>query len=86
MSYQTVRRLFIFLVTELVLTLVAGSIPVEYIIYDLWENMRAHDRVLADEILEPTFTFMRAQTDKLRLGIKGLGNYLDYRERDVGKA
>ncbi|KAF1993247.1 Aristolochene synthase in complex with 12,13 Difluorofarnesyl diphosphate [Amniculicola lignicola CBS 123094] len=62
------------------------SIPVEYILYDLWESMRAHDRELADEILEPVFLFMRAQTDKTRVGMKTLGNYLLYRERDVGKA
>jgi aristolochene synthase len=48
--------------------------------------MRAHDRELADEILEPTFTFMRAQTDRARLSMKELGKYLEYRERDVGKA
>ena len=62
------------------------SIPVEYITYDLWESMRACDRKLADEILEPVFTFMRAQTDRTRVGIKELGPYLQYRERDVGKA
>lgn len=48
--------------------------------------MRQCDKELADEILEPTFTFMRAQTDRARLGMKELGQYLDYRERDVGKA
>ncbi|KAM7203153.1 Aristolochene synthase [Naviculisporaceae sp. PSN 640] len=62
------------------------SIPAEYIIYDLWESMRAHDKELADEILEPTFTFMRAQTDRARLVINELGPYLKYREKDVGKA
>ncbi|KAJ9306248.1 hypothetical protein DTO217A2_4182 [Paecilomyces variotii] len=62
------------------------SIPVEWITYDLWESMRAHDKALADEILEPVFSFMRAQTDKVRLSIKGLGNYLEYRDGDVGKA
>jgi aristolochene synthase len=62
------------------------DIPVEWITYDLWESMRAYDKPLADEILEPVFTFMRAQTDKLRLTIQGLGPYLEYRERDVGKA
>ncbi|KAL4922540.1 isoprenoid synthase domain-containing protein [Aspergillus aurantiobrunneus] len=62
------------------------SIPVEYMMYDLWEEMRAASPVLADGILEPTFTFMRAQTDKARLSIKELGHYLVYRERDVGKA
>ncbi|KAI0195872.1 Aristolochene synthase from penicillium Roqueforti [Astrocystis sublimbata] len=62
------------------------SVPVEYITYDLWESMRAHDKELADEVLEPTFTFMRAQTDKARLTITELGHYLEYREKDVGKA
>jgi aristolochene synthase len=62
------------------------DIPVEWITYDLWESMRAYDKPLADEILEPVFVFMRAQTDKARLTIQGLGPYLEYRERDVGKA
>ncbi|TGJ88397.1 hypothetical protein E0Z10_g326 [Xylaria hypoxylon] len=62
------------------------SIPVEYITYDLWESMRACDKELADEVLEPTFTFMRAQTDKVRMSITELGHYLEYREKDVGKA
>ncbi|ORY66216.1 aristolochene synthase [Pseudomassariella vexata] len=62
------------------------NVPVEWITYDLWEDMRACDRELADGVLEPTFTFMRAQTDKCRLGIKELGQYLEYREKDVGQA
>lgn len=62
------------------------SVPVEWIMYDLWEMMRAQDKELADEVLEPTFTFMRAQTDKARLSVRGMGPYLVYREKDVGKA
>ena len=62
------------------------NVPVEYITYDLWEMMRAFDRKLADEILEPVFTFMRAQTDPSRKANFGLGSYLQYREADVGKA
>ena len=62
------------------------SVPAEYITYDLWESMRAHDYKLADEILEPVFTFMRAQTDPQRKNKMELGGYLEYRERDVGKA
>lgn len=54
--------------------------------YDLWDDMRRQDKGLADDILEPTFNFMRAQTDKSRLTIKELGEYFEYRERDVGKA
>ncbi|KAI1156829.1 Aristolochene synthase [Nemania diffusa] len=60
--------------------------PEEFILYDLWESMRAHDKELADEVLEPTFVFMRAQTDRARLTIQELGHYLEYREKDVGKA
>lgn len=48
--------------------------------------MRTHDLDLANSVLEPTFTFMRAQTDRERLTMQGLGNYLKYREGDVGKA
>lgn len=62
------------------------SVPVEYITYDLWESMRAHDREMADEIMEPVFVFMRAQTDKARMKRMSLGEYFVYRERDVGKA
>ncbi len=62
------------------------NVPVEWMMYDLWEDMRSHDRQLADDVLEPTFTFMRAQTDKARLTIRGMGPYLVYREKDVGKA
>lgn len=61
------------------------NVPAEWITYDLWQEMRACDKELADEVLEPTFVFMRAQTDKCRLGIKELGKYLEYRERDVGQ-
>ncbi|KAI2601917.1 Aristolochene synthase in complex with 12,13-Difluorofarnesyl diphosphate [Hypoxylon sp. NC1633] len=62
------------------------SVPVEWISYDLWESMRAHDRGMTNEIMEPVFTFMRAQTDPTRLSEMGLGQYLEYREADVGKA
>ncbi|KAL8898395.1 MAG: hypothetical protein Q9207_006718 [Kuettlingeria erythrocarpa] len=60
--------------------------PAEYITYDLWESMRIHDKSLADSIVEPVITFMRAQTEKARVEITEFGAYLDYRERDVGKA
>ncbi|RYP61517.1 hypothetical protein DL770_009771 [Monosporascus sp. CRB-9-2] len=62
------------------------SVPVEYIMYDLWESMRSHDRELANCVLEPMFTFMRAQTDKARLEPMNLEEYFQYREKDVGKA
>ncbi|KAL8692057.1 MAG: hypothetical protein Q9218_002843 [Villophora microphyllina] len=62
------------------------SIAAEYITYNLWESMRAHNRELANSVLEPTFLFMRAQTDKVRLKKMRLGEYLEYRDKDVGKA
>ena len=60
--------------------------PVQWIMFDLWESMRTCDRKLADGVLEPVFTFMRAQTSKTRLSIKSLDEYLDYRQGDVGQA
>lgn len=45
----------------------------KFILDDLWQSMRAHDCELADLVLETTFTFMKAQTDKGRLTIKDLG-------------
>ena len=66
--------------------ILAGSIPVETILSDLWSSMRRHDEELAKEVMEPTFLFMRAQTDKTRLSINTLGRYLEYREKDVGQA
>ncbi|KAK2017796.1 Aristolochene synthase in complex with 12,13 Difluorofarnesyl diphosphate [Colletotrichum eremochloae] len=62
------------------------TIPVEAMFYDLWASMREKDQHLADQVLEPTFVFMRAQTEGIRTEITELGQYLQYRERDVGKA
>lgn len=61
------------------------DVPVEWITYDLWNDMRACDAELADEMKEPVFTFMRAQVDTKRLKVKTLGKYLEYREKDVGQ-
>ncbi|KAI0195403.1 Aristolochene synthase in complex with 12,13 Difluorofarnesyl diphosphate [Xylaria flabelliformis] len=62
------------------------SVPVEYIIYDLWEDMRTCDAPKAAILMDGTFVFMRAQTDKARLRPMTLHEYLEYREKDVGKA
>lgn len=62
------------------------SVPVENITYNLWESMRAFDKKLADDILEPVFTFMQTQTDPQRKNMHTLHAYLEYRERDVGRA
>lgn len=48
--------------------------------------MRAHDERLANDILDPVFTFMDAQTNPKREHIEGLGVYLKDREGDVGKS
>lgn len=62
------------------------SVPMECIFYDLWNSMRAHDRELTDEMLKPVFELMQAQTDKIRGRNMGLGEYMEYRERDIGKS
>ena len=62
------------------------NVPVQWMMYDLWEDMRRCDKALADEVLEPVFLFMRAQTSKERLSVHGLGRYLQYRQGDVGQA
>lgn len=62
------------------------SVTVEWMTHDLWESMRTHDQEMAMEILEPLFQFMRAQTDSVRMKPMGLGAYLQYREKDVGRA
>ncbi len=67
-------------------TLPDRSVPVEWMMYDQWEGMRAQDKVMADAILEPVFVFMRAQTDTTRAESMSLGTYFEYREKDVGKA
>ena len=61
-------------------------IPVQWIMFDLWERMRSCDRDLANEVLESVFTFMRAQTSKDRLKIETVDQYLHYRQGDVGQA
>ncbi|KAE8378311.1 Aristolochene synthase [Aspergillus bertholletiae] len=62
------------------------SIPVEWMFHEIWEGMRSQDITLANDVLEPCFVFMRAQTDKSRQTINELGEYMIYRERDVGSA
>ncbi|KAK8227964.1 aristolochene synthase [Phyllosticta paracitricarpa] len=62
------------------------TIPVEYITYDLWKEMRACDNRLAAEVLEATIGFMEAQTEQVRIEMQDFGQYLKYRDRDVGQA
>jgi len=48
--------------------------------------MHTINPTIASDVMASTFTFMRAQTDRSRLNITELGQYLQYREGDVGKA
>ena len=61
------------------------SKPVEWIMFDIWENLRSTDPSLADEILGPLFRFMDAQTSKSRLSVDNISTYLEYRQDDVGQ-
>lgn len=72
--------------SKTILSLTVGSIAAEAILCDLWSSMREHDEELPDDALEPTFSFMRVQTDKTRLSIHSQDPYLKYREIDVGQA
>jgi aristolochene synthase len=62
------------------------SVGVEYMLADIWAEMRAIDKHLADDMMTPTFIFWRSQVDKTRLTSKTLGEYFKYRELDVASA
>ena len=53
---------------------------------EVWSEMRAFDPKRTEYLIQPTFQFMDAQTDSVRLSVKELGPYLRYREVDVGEA
>ncbi|KAK8240424.1 Aristolochene synthase [Phyllosticta capitalensis] len=61
------------------------SIPVEWITYDLWKEMRTCDTDLTAEVFESTLDFMDAQTEQVRIDMQDFGQYLKYRDRDVGQ-
>lgn len=67
-------------------SLPSRSDPVGWIMYDLWESMRATEPELAHGIIEPLFAFMDAQTSNARLQINDISQYLEYRQADVGQA
>ncbi|KAI1499290.1 Aristolochene synthase [Biscogniauxia marginata] len=62
------------------------TVPSEWMMWDLWEDMRAHDAELAYTVEAPCFLFMRAQVDKTRLDTGGLSGYFEFREKDIGTA
>ncbi|KAJ5156102.1 hypothetical protein N7492_008905 [Penicillium capsulatum] len=59
--------------------------PAQWIMYDLFEDMRAVDKRLADELLEPTIEFLVAQADGNRMKPMSLREYFEYRDADLGK-
>ncbi|CAF9911056.1 MAG: hypothetical protein GOMPHAMPRED_007286 [Gomphillus americanus] len=61
------------------------SLPEQWIMSDLCTEMRSVDAKLAEETLNATYIFMRAQTHKSRLSISNLKQYFVYREDDVGQ-
>jgi len=67
-------------------TLPDPSVPVQWIMFDLWKRMRACDLELTDQVLEPMFIFMKAQTSRDRFSITSFDQYLEYRQGDVGQA
>ncbi|KAI1487270.1 Aristolochene synthase in complex with 12,13-Difluorofarnesyl diphosphate [Biscogniauxia mediterranea] len=60
------------------------SIPAEWIMWDIWEEMRAVDAELAHTLEEPTFILLRAQVDKTRLDTGDLATYFQFRVKDIG--
>ena len=62
------------------------AIAVEWMMHDLWEEMRSINRPLTTAMEEPCFVFWQAQVDDARLDHKGLGEYMAYREGDVASA
>ncbi|KAI1274952.1 Aristolochene synthase [Xylaria sp. FL0933] len=60
------------------------AIPAEWMMWDLWEDMRNHDEELAKTVQAPCFLFMRAQVDKIRLNQSDLSLYFEFRQDDIG--
>ncbi|KAF2003110.1 terpenoid synthase [Amniculicola lignicola CBS 123094] len=61
------------------------NVPAQWIMYDLFDEMRKVDRILADQLLEQTIDFLKAQVDKDRHLHMELNEYFQYRDADLGK-
>ncbi|GKT61249.1 hypothetical protein ColTof3_08588 [Colletotrichum tofieldiae] len=74
---------------ERLMSIITGDVttrdgsPVEKIVWDVWNDMKAVDDRLAHDLVEPMFDFWRSHTDSRRLDKKGTAAYLEYRARDV---
>ncbi|KAF4492773.1 Aristolochene synthase [Colletotrichum fructicola] len=64
-------------------TLPAEDSPIEKIVLEIWQQMRAIDKPLSDDVEVPTFEFWRSQNAEARLAKKSIAEYLEYRELDV---
>jgi aristolochene synthase len=61
------------------------KVPAQWIMYDLFQNMRAVEKQLADELLQRTIDFLLAQADGNRMKPMNLEQYIEYRDADLGK-
>lgn len=61
------------------------SVPAQWIMYDLFNEMRALDKPLADALLEHTIDFLRGQVNKDRSKPMDLQEYFVLRNDDLGK-
>lgn len=59
------------------------SVPAEWMMKEVWDNLASIDTVLTDEMKEPAFVFWRSQVATERLAPKTLKTYLRYREDDI---
>lgn len=60
-----------------------ASVPAEWMMKEVWDNLASIDQVLTDEMKEPAFVFWRSQVADERLKPKTLKTYLRYREDDI---
>jgi aristolochene synthase len=61
-----------------------NSVPEESIMYHLWKEIRKVDADAAEEILESTCAFWRAQADEKRKTLTDLASYLRFRATENG--
>lgn len=59
------------------------SVPAEWMMKEVWDNLASIDSDLTDQMKEPAFVFWRSQVAAERLAPKTLKTYLRYREDDI---
>ena len=63
-----------------------ASIPAEWMIREVWDNLTSIDAKLTEEMKEPAYLFWRSQVSAERLKPQTLKSYLRYRESDIASA